>query len=633
MKVTPLTVPTSRATTNLLLSHLFAIIFLAGSAWGQGLSGEQLGTHDMSPSSTSAVKGGVANACLYCHAPHGGMTAPTPLWNQQLSVQTYQMYGSSTYHQTGVQPPVGSPSKLCLSCHDGTVAIGQTVAYGQVNVTGTMKAGSNFGADLRSSHPFSLKTPLVDAPNLSLLLQQNPPQTADTAVRMINGTVECTTCHQPHFQNIDKQLPKFLVRDSSNSQLCLSCHDPSRVVNGQANELAGWVLSAHATSSATTPNTPYVGGYTTVGQNGCNACHMPHSASGPARLLRATDQLDCMNCHSGTNTQPAAPNILAEMSSVSGVAKIAHPFPTAANPHDPTEPAVLNNNRHAGCVDCHNPHAAQSGGALTVPPGIRLAQTAVVGASGQDGLTALTPATNQFESCLRCHGTSSSKGTTTTVNYGYLPARVVSAGDPINLIPQFALTATSSHPVMHDRSSALAQPSLRAQMLNIDGITAGRSMGARIFCTDCHNSDDNREFGGAGANGPHGSKYNHILERRYEMSQAVTPGAQITNPFIQPDLTANGPYAMCAKCHDLSQVLADSSFPHAKHVADVGASCSVCHTSHGMGAQSASVTGERLVNFDLGVVAGLGTTPITYNGATKSCTLMCHGSSHDSKHQ
>ena len=103
----------------------------------------------------------------------------------------------------------------------------------------------------------------------------------------------------------------------------------------------------------------------------------------------------------------------AGMSSVSGVAKIAHPFPTAANPHDPTEPAVLNNNRHAGCVDCHNPHAAQSGGALTVPPGIRLAQTAVVGASRQDGLTAITPATNQFENCLRCHGTSASKGTTT----------------------------------------------------------------------------------------------------------------------------------------------------------------------------------------------------------------------------
>ena len=128
---------------------------------------------------------------------------------------------------------------------------------------------------------------------------------------MINGSVECTTCNQPHFQNIDKQLAKFLVRDSSNSQLCLACHDPSRVVNGQANgELAGWVLSAHATSSATTPNTPYVGGYTTGGPERMQCVSYATQRVRTARLLRATDQLDCMNCHSGTNTQPAAPNIL-----------------------------------------------------------------------------------------------------------------------------------------------------------------------------------------------------------------------------------------------------------------------------------------------------------------------------------
>ena len=109
--------------------RLFAMLLLtAGAAWAQALSGDQLGQHDLSASSLSAVKGGVANACLYCHAPHGAMTESTPLWNQQLSVQTYQMYGSTTYHQTGIQPPVGSPSKLCLSCHDGTVALGQTVA-------------------------------------------------------------------------------------------------------------------------------------------------------------------------------------------------------------------------------------------------------------------------------------------------------------------------------------------------------------------------------------------------------------------------------------------------------------------------------------------------------------------------
>lgn len=93
-------------------------------------------------------------------------------------------------------------------------------------------------------------------------------------------------------------------------------------------------------------------------------------------------------------------------------------------------------------------------------------------------------------------------------------------------------------------------------------------MGTRIFCTDCHNSDDNREFGGNGPNGPHGSKWTHILERRYQMSQAAAPGGHITNSFPNPDVSVNGPYALCAKCHDLSQVMSGSGFRHQLHVGD-----------------------------------------------------------------
>jgi len=149
-------------------------------------------------------------------------------------------------------------------------------------------------------------------------------------------------------------------------------------------------------------------------------------------------------------------------------------------------------------------------------------------------------------------------------------------------------------------------------------------MGTRLFCTDCHNSDDNREFGGGGPNGPHGSKFTHILERRYEMSQAMSPGNTIINPFPNPDLSAAGPYALCAKCHSLTQIVANTSFTeHARHIND-GFSCSVCHTSHGMGAVSGTVSGERMVNFDANVVAPNGTTPITYNRAANSCTLTCH---------
>ena len=210
--------------------------------------------------------------------------------------------------------------------------------------------------------------------------------------------------------------------------------------------------------------------------------------------------------------------------------------------------------------------------------------------------------------------------------------------DPLNLIPQFATTATSSHPVTHPGSSPLSQPSLLANMLNLNGtpsarVILGGGTGALIFCTDCHNSDDNREFGGSGPNGPHGSVNLHILERNYQFSQAVTPGGIVTNLFPSPDLSVAGPYAMCAKCHDLTKVLAaNSTFTgHSLHVSTYGFSCSVCHTAHGMGATSPAVSGERLVNFDVNVVAQNGATPISYhrNGGTNSCALVCHQAAHN----
>jgi len=606
-----------------LIQRACLLLFVACSvAWAQG-GFDQLGVHDMSPSGGSPVRGNISSSCLYCHAPHGALTSPTPLWNQQLSMQTYSMYTSSTYHQTGLQPPIGSPSKLCLSCHDGTVAPGQTVAFGPLTMTGMMKASSKFGADLRSSHPFSLKTPLTDSPEINSLLFGSPPRTADPAVLLVNNTIECTTCHQPHFQNIDKVAARFLVRDSSNAALCLACHDPNRVVTGQVNYLGGWAISIHATAGNGVQGTPYVGSYPSVGQNACISCHMPHNAYGPVRLLRGPDEQDCITCHNGANTQPLAPNVFAEF------AKTGHPFPAGNNVHDRAEDVLLNNNRHSTCVDCHNPHAAQRMASSGLPPGIRASQRSVAGISQADGVTVINPAVNQFENCLRCHGVSAGK-VADTQKYGYLPVWLVAPGDPLNIIPQFAATSTSSHPVTHDRSSPLPQPSLRAQMLDLDGTTPGRSMGTRLFCTDCHNSDDNREFGGAGPNGPHGSKWTHILERRYEFSQSAVPGAPISNPYPNPDLSVNGPYALCGKCHDLSQVLSDATFTkHSEHVSSVGASCSACHTGHGMGGQNPGISGERLVNFDLHLVAPAGSSPITYNRATRSCTLTCHAVAHN----
>jgi predicted CXXCH cytochrome family protein len=475
-------------------------------------------------------------------------------------------------------------------------------------------------------------------------------------------------------QNNDR-TGNFLVVDNSQNALCYSCH--STVPNGtgtgldstharpialsvtgsqrgataaasNTNPLAGWQTSIHATAPnkvapqiilATNPaivsRTPQgqrpvtLGPHRTVAMNGCASCHTQHNAQDARSLLRAVDDLACLNCHNGSsNITPATSNVLAEMVTP----KFGHAFSMGNTPHLANEAVLLNQNLHVSCVDCHNPHSSNRVATFSAAPGIRPSQSLVKGISATDGKTVVSMAVNQYENCLRCHGTSTGKKT--SVNLGYAPARAVVASDPMNVVPEFGSLATSTHPVFQDRRSMLPQPSLRTNLVNLDGKTPGRVMATRILCTDCHNSDDNREFGGTGPSGPHGSIFPHILERRYEFSQAPLPGNLVTNLFPYPDPSAlggpgGGPYALCAKCHDLNQVLNNTSFSeHARHVKQDGFSCSVCHTAHGMGTQSGTISGERLVNFDVRVVAPNGVTPISYNRATNSCALVCHNHTH-----
>ena len=628
-----------------------AILWLAGLmsmiALSQGLAAAQsqptadvLGMHNLSQASGASIYSSGGLGCTFCHAPHSGLGGITPLWNQKLSQATYTPYTSTTDPSQGnTQPTLGITSSLCLSCHDGTVGVGQSAVYGPLPVSGQWNSVDSFGTTLTGSHPFSLVLPMKDASNLvASLVSQGKTADPTGAVKLINGNIECTSCHDPHVQGIDKIAQNFLVRDSSNAQMCLACHDPNRVVQGQINPLAGFTGSIHSTATNGVSPDGHVGSYATVGVNGCGSCHMSHDSLAPARLLRpatppatGNDPVtqDCMTCHNGsTYLSPPLMNVMAE------VAKTGHPLPSGNNFHDAAEVALLNNNRHATCVDCHNAHASnQTTVPFPVPPALRPSQAGVTGISAVDGTTVLNPAINQYENCLRCHGTS--LGKQRLIIYGYAPTRVVAAVDPLNVIPEFASTATSSHPVTHARTSPLPQPSLLQYMLNENGTVSPRLMaaGSSIFCTDCHNSDDNREFGGgvnSGPNGPHGSVNSHILERNYQFSQAAIPGGTVSNLFPNPDLTFTGPYAMCGKCHDLTNVVGNNSFTqHGLHVSQYGFSCSTCHTAHGMGAISPSVSGERLVNFDANVVGSNNTAPIAYNRSSNTCTLMCHGAAHN----
>ena len=455
---------------------LLIALLLAGIPLLAQINGDVIGTHDLSPGSRSPITGARPGSCSYCHAPHSGLATGYALWNQKQTTATYQFYTSSTYHQKGQQPMLGSDSNMCLSCHDGTVAVGNTIVSGQITMSGSMNSQDILGTNLQSSHPFSLQLPIKDTIDLiASLVSQGKTGDPLGKVRLINGNIECTSCHNAHVQSIDLLSPMFLVRDSSKAQMCLACHDPNRTITNQVNPLAGWSTSAHAIATNKVALGVNLGSYGTVAGNACISCHTPHNALGPARLLHEPNEQDCAGCHNGgTNLTPAIPNVFTEF------AKIGHPFPAGNNTHDAAEDVLLNNNRHATCVDCHNGHGSQEVTTFPPPPAIRVSQNDVAGISASDGQTIVNPSVNQYENCLRCHGNSTGKVSNPV--FGYLPLRAVSASDPLNVIPQFSATASSSHPVTHARSSPLPQPSLLQNMLDLNGgTTHGRAMGTADF--------------------------------------------------------------------------------------------------------------------------------------------------------
>src|ERR1039457_5844355 len=129
----------------------------------------------------------------------------------------------------------------------------------------SMTAADVFGANLQPSHPVGLVLPLKDSVNLvASLVAQGKTADPTGAVQLIQGNVECTSCHNAHVQAKDLISQNFLVRDSSQGQMCLACHDPTRQMAGQVNPLVDWATSAHALLQNTISPQAGLGSYTKV---------------------------------------------------------------------------------------------------------------------------------------------------------------------------------------------------------------------------------------------------------------------------------------------------------------------------------------------------------------------------------
>jgi predicted CXXCH cytochrome family protein len=136
----------------------------------------------------------------------------------------------------GYTQPDGT-SKLCLSCHDGSVALG---AYGGQAGSTTM-AGYNGGlaslsTDLTNDHPISIPydSAVGGGLHIKTYIYNNYAAGGTTgnwatyttsgkttgSKLDANGEVQCTSCHGPHSNSKGYQLGM----DNRGSALCLACH-------------------------------------------------------------------------------------------------------------------------------------------------------------------------------------------------------------------------------------------------------------------------------------------------------------------------------------------------------------------------------------------------------------------------
>lgn len=581
-------------------------------------------SHNLTASGTGPVKSADTRPCLFCHISHSGYSVTGYLWNHPASTAIYTPYQSTTMNATSGNPAAGI-SKLCLSCHDGTIAISQTVATGTVPVSGSMAANDVTGPDLGRHHPIGIRP--VDDGQLYAGLTQTPAVSSDPAVKLPGNQVECTSCHDPHVENVDTVRMRFLVRSNQNSAICLACHDVARPAPSMLN---GWTSSAHRL--ATNTRSEYYGSVTA---NACLNCHRPHNSATAVPLLRASEENACSVCHGGSGTSPILPSVMSGFS-----AFYAHPTTTLSGLHTGGENAYpLHANRHAECPDCHNPHADQISviPSTSVPPALTPALRGTTGVDGTSGATPLRPANNEYEICFKCHANSTNKpqASAAYVVFGRIPRRVTdqTAADPYNTRLEFS-SAVSRHNVVFPRQRTNTDvPSVRSAMLTLTG-AQGRSLapGTFIYCGDCHNNDQARNSGGNQASGVHGSTWQHILERRYEFEPPpATSGGSTSGVAYQSGIS--GTAGLCSKCHDVdNSILQDRSFKeHNKHVRGASASCATCHAPHGV--QGGSVTNNSiLINFDTAIVGPSSSGILRFERTgtfAGRCYLTCHGKNHN----
>lgn len=240
-----------------------SLAFAAAGAAG-GLNGT---AHDFTASPTmTAAAGGAIGLCTYCHTPHQAITTSL-LWNHTLSAKTFTWDDATTTGGTtyaSIAPTYKGPTIKCLSCHDGSVAIGDVSMFRETTgVMDTFKVGDDplmpftkigGGGAMKGNHPVGMPYPQAVANQYNSVTTgaavpvtefvANPVGTNGTFIKLYNdstGTggvisggavagktgIECSSCHDPHNKSTADDLflrGKIAGADAGSGYICLQCH-------------------------------------------------------------------------------------------------------------------------------------------------------------------------------------------------------------------------------------------------------------------------------------------------------------------------------------------------------------------------------------------------------------------------
>jgi predicted CXXCH cytochrome family protein len=380
---------------------LFSLVMLlaANQALAQQGKSIEYSKHNLSASGPGSIRASAEQeVCIFCHTPHNASPIQ-PMWNRNNPVSAYVVYSSQSLDATPGQP-TGS-SKLCLSCHDGSIAVGSVLSRDQeISMAGgihTLPAGrSNLGTDLSDDHPVSFR---YDTALASKDLKLKDPAQLPLQVKLDKaGELQCTSCHDAH----DDSNGAFLVMDNSTSQLCASCH-----------RISDTTVTNHVN---------------------CNSCHVSHSSPSGPYLLTGTNLSDtCLKCHSGQTGPTQGANILTDLNKLD-----RHNNP-------PPRGQMSGSGNYISCNDCHEPHTMKSATAVAPTISPKLGKVSGINTSG----AAVIAAQYEYEVCFKCHAN-------TPVTNPVITRRIVQNNTRL----EFAPTAVSYHPVEAPGKN-LNVPSLR----------------------------------------------------------------------------------------------------------------------------------------------------------------------------